>query len=164
MTAWLPKYAESLMYMALVFPMFIFEGKMALLINTYLKTLRKEKVMLNINLISMVLSILLTLITTQLLGNLDLAIVSIVILLAFRSVLAEMYLSKVLCISMLRDIILELTLTVVFIASGWFINSWYTVLAYALVYLMYLVIKKNNLKSTIHNIKSLIKAQEVIET
>ena len=29
--------------MALLFPMGVYEGKMALLINTYLKTLRKEK-------------------------------------------------------------------------------------------------------------------------
>jgi hypothetical protein len=65
MSAWLPQYAESLLYMSLVFPMFIYEGKMALLINTYLKTLRREKVMLKINLVSMTLSVFMTYITTQ---------------------------------------------------------------------------------------------------
>ena len=43
LSAWLPKYVDSLTYMALVFPMCVFEAKIALLINSYLKTLRKEK-------------------------------------------------------------------------------------------------------------------------
>jgi len=46
LSTWLPQYADSLIFMALLFPMCIYEGKMALLINTYLNTLRKERVML----------------------------------------------------------------------------------------------------------------------
>lgn len=77
MEAWLPQYAESLLHMSLVFPMFIYEGKMALLINTYLKTLRREMVMLRINLISMILSLIMTYATTQIFINLDAAIINI---------------------------------------------------------------------------------------
>ena len=40
---WLPQYADSLIYMALLFPMCVFESKLTLLISTYLKALRKEK-------------------------------------------------------------------------------------------------------------------------
>lgn len=90
--AWLPQYAESLLYMALLFPIFIYEGKMSLLINTYLKTLRREKVMLQINIITMLISLILAYIATQVLRNLDITIINIVILLAFRCVLA-VYLS-----------------------------------------------------------------------
>jgi O-antigen/teichoic acid export membrane protein len=158
LSAWLPKYADSLKYMALLFPMCIYEGNMALLINTYLKALRKEKMMLKINFISMALSILFTLITTKILVNLDFAIASIVILLAFRSLLAEAYLSKILQIRLLKDIFLELVLTLTFIVSGWFINSWYTVIIYGSVYLIYLFIKKNDISNTIYNIKSLVKS------
>lgn len=160
MSAWLPQYAESLMYMALVFPMFIYEGKMALLINTYLKALRKEKIMLSINLISLVLSLFVTVITTKMLGNLDLAIGSIVALLAFRSVLSEVFISKILKISMHKDIILELALTLIFILSGWFINSWHMVLVYGMGYIFYIIIKKKDLIRTMSSIKVLIKAKE----
>ena len=93
---------------------------MALLINTYLKTLRKEKLMLKINLISLGLSLILAFITTQMLENLNLAIVTIVILLAFRCALAEIYLSNILGISIYKDINLELALTMIFILTGWF--------------------------------------------
>ncbi len=158
MAAWLPQYAESLLYMALVFPMFIYEGKMALLINTYLKTLRREKVMLRINLISMFMSIVMTYITTQIFVNLDLAILNIVILLAIRSALAESYLAKELNIKVKKDIFLEVLLTLVFILTGWFVNSWMTVLIYGIAYMCYLVIKRKDIIRTIHNIKSLIKS------
>lgn len=154
--AWLPKYSDSLMYMALVFPMCTFEGKMALLVNTYLKTLRKEKLMLRINFISLSLSLMFTFVATILLRNLNLAIVSIVVLLAFRCALAEMYLSKILKITLYKDTILELSMTLIFILSGWFINSWFTVLLYALAYLMYLLIKRKGITKTINNLKQLV--------
>jgi len=157
MATWLPQYAESLLYMALVFPMFIYEGKMALLINTYLKTLRREKVMLRINLISMVTSLAMTYATTQIFENLDISIVTIVILLAMRSALAEVYLSKELKVNVKKDILLELSLTLVFILSGWFINSWITLFIYGIAYLIYLLIKRKDIMVTTRSIKSLMK-------
>lgn len=158
LSAWLPQYSDSLMYMALVFPMSVFEGKMALLISTYLKTLRKEKLLLKINLVSLVLSVMLSFVTTIVLKNLDLAIVSIVIVLAFRCVLAEMFLSKILGIEVFKDITLELTLIFIFILTGWFVNSWLTVLAYAVAYAIYLLIKRKDINGTIKNIKLLMRA------
>jgi O-antigen/teichoic acid export membrane protein len=157
LVVWLPEYADSIVYMALLFPICIFEGKMALLINTYLKTLRKEKLMLKINLISLSISLLLTFITTTVIKNLDLAVFSIVILLVFRCVLAEIYLSKNLGISVYKDIVLELMVTLIFIITGWFINSWLTVFVYMVAYIIYLVLKRKDIISTIKNVKRLIK-------
>lgn len=155
---WLPKYSDSLMYMALVFPICVFEGKMALLINTYLKTLRKEKMMLKINLVALTLSVIITFVNVVLLKNLNLAILSIVFLLAFRCALAEMYLSRVLKISLYKDIILELMMVLIFILTGWFINSWVTVLVYGIAYVIYLVIKRKDISNTIKSVKLLMKA------
>lgn len=156
-SAWLPKYADSLKYMALVFPMCVYEGKMALLINTYLKTLRKEKLMLKINLISLGLSVILTFVNTVILKNLNLAITSIVVLLAFRCILAEMVLSMILKLSLYKDIVLELIMTVIFILTGWFINSKSTVLLYIVAYITYLFIKRKSITKTIKNVKILMK-------
>ena len=49
---WLPQYAESLRYMVILLPICIFDGKMSLLCNTYLKVLRKERQLFYFNLIS----------------------------------------------------------------------------------------------------------------
>ncbi|MFR0819380.1 MAG: lipopolysaccharide biosynthesis protein, partial [Lactococcus lactis] len=54
---WLPAYKDSLRFMGVLFPMVIYEGRMSLLINTYLKTIRKEKYILLANMASLLLTI-----------------------------------------------------------------------------------------------------------
>lgn len=156
---WLPNYEESMKYMALVFPMVIYEGKMSLLINTYLKTLRKEKMLLKINLAALALSIFLTVFGTIIFQNLNFTILSIVFILGFKTVLAEVFLSKILLISLRRDIVFELILTLIFILTAWFINSWFSTGLYGSAYLIYLIIKKKNISSTIYIIKKLIRTE-----
>ena len=157
MVMWLPNYADSLIYLALVFPMFIYEGKMVLLINTYINTLRKENIMFKINIIMMIITAIITYINTQIFNNLDLTVLSIVILLIIRSVIAELYLAKALNIKVLKDIILEILLTTIFILSAWFIDSYITIIIYIVFYIIYLLIKKKDLIITINNIKDLLK-------
>lgn len=156
LSSWLPKYSDSLDYMALLFPMLVFEGKMSLLINTYLKTLRKESLMLKINLLSMVLSICSTVILSVFIKDLNLLIVSIVILLGFRSILAELLLARILGISIYKDTFLELLMVAAFILTGWFIDSWTTVLLYGVVYIMYLSIKRKDIINNVAQMKKLI--------
>lgn len=158
LSGWLPEYAESLNYMAILFPIVIYEGKMSLLINTYLKTLRKEKTILFINVITVSMSALFTLVTTVLLRNLDFAIISIVILLALRSVISEMILSKTINISVLKDILIELGMTSIFIFTAWKLDSFITVLVYGLFYGVYLFVKRTDIKNSAHNLKKLMKA------
>ena len=141
LSAWLPNYADSLTYMAILFPICVYEGKMALLVNTYLKTLRKERLMLNINLISLSLSVVLSFISAAIFNNLNFTVLSIVIVLVFRCVLGEVFVSKIIKISVSKDILLELIMTGVFIISGWYINSWLTTFIYATAYIVYLIIK-----------------------
>lgn len=153
---WLPKYTESLRYMALVFPMCVYEGKVSLLVNTYLKTLRKEKLMLRINLISLCLSVFITFFCTVLIKNLDLAILSILFVLAIRCVIAEIVVSKIINIYLYKNIILEIFMTLVFILSGWFVNSLLGFLFYSIAYLIYLYIKKRDIIKAIKEMKLLI--------
>jgi O-antigen/teichoic acid export membrane protein len=158
MSAWLPQYAESLTYMALIFPLCLYEGKMALLINTYLKTLRKEKLLLIINVVSFVLSLILTGVFAIVLKDLTFSVMSIMILLAFRCVLAELFIARVLNISLNYDIVLELLLTLVFMLTGWVIGSWQGIIIYLAAYIVYVFIKHRDIVETIRKVQSLIKA------
>ncbi len=88
---WLPEYTESLNFMGILFPIVIYEGRMSLLINTYLKTLRKEKTILMVNVITLVLSLLASLFVIFIIGNLNLAVGLILLSLAFRCNLAEFF-------------------------------------------------------------------------
>jgi O-antigen/teichoic acid export membrane protein len=153
LSMWLPEYAETMKYMAFVFPMCVYEGKMSLLINTYLKALRKEKLILSVNVISVVLSMITTLFFTILLKNLTLSVLLIVMLLAFRCVIAEIILSKLININVTKDIILEIVMSSIFIITGWVFNSWIGVGIYLLSYSFFLAIKGKDIATTIRFMK-----------
>ena len=144
---WLPKYADSLLYMALIFPISVFEGKMALLINTYLKAFRMERTILFVNLLSMLLSVLLTIVTTFIFPNLILATLSITFLLFFRCFLAEMLLAKSLEISVALDALIEAIIAVIFIFAAWALPSLGGFLVYLVIYIIYMWIKIGSNKS-----------------
>lgn len=156
LSAWLPQYADSLVYMALLFPICVFESKMSMLIGTYMKTLRKEKWLLMVNVATVSLSVVLTLVTTYWLHNLDLAVASIVVLLAFRCVFAELLLSRVLQIHVIQDIALELALTIIFITASWFIGGVAGLAVYAVAYVVYLVIKRKDVQFAFNTVKRLV--------
>lgn len=159
LTTWLPQFTDSLVYLALLFPMCIYEGKMALLINTYLKTLRKEKLMLSINLISVLLSFVLTVIFILVFKSLNLTIFTIIVLLAFRSTVSEYFLSIILNIHVKKDIILEHSMAVIFIVTSWFLSLWIGAIVYILAYAVYLLIKRKDVLFTIKNLKQFVRAK-----
>lgn len=144
LSIWLPEYSESLRYMAILFPMCVFSSKTSMIIEPYLKALHKEKWLLMINIVTVSLSVITTLITTYWLHNLDLAVASIVFLLAFRCVFAELLLSTVLDVNVKMDIALELALTVIFIVASWFVGGIAGLSIYAVAYLIYLFIKRKD--------------------
>ena len=105
LSVWLPQYAESLRYMALLFPMCVFESKMSMLITTYLKALRKEKTIMIVNIASMLTTLGLTVIMAYALHNLTLTILLLTFALAFRSILGEITLFRILKLSVYRNIV-----------------------------------------------------------
>lgn len=157
LSTWLPQYADSLRYMALLFPICIYESKMSMLINTYLKSFRKEKSMLIINTISLILSLILTILSVFILNNLTWAILSIVFLLGFRCVIGELVLTKIMNILISKDIILETVLTAIFIISSWFINNMFCSIIYTCFYLIYVFIKRKDIKRTILLFKKILR-------
>lgn len=91
---WLPQYSQSLSYLAILLPICIFDGKTQMLNNTYFKVLRKEKTLLKINLFSMAISIISSLISVFVLKDINLVIIGILIAVCMRSILGEIILSK----------------------------------------------------------------------
>jgi len=155
---WLPSYADSLAYMALLFPISIYEGKMGLLINTYLKTLRKEKYIMRVNAVVLMISVIATFFTTVMFKNLNAAILSILIVISLRSIMAEFYLSRILGVEVLRDVLYEVILTVLFVLIGWNIQLNLGFLLYSIAIILYLVVKKKNLKSSFKRIREYIQS------
>lgn len=154
---WLPDYRESLKYMAITFPIIVFEGKVNLLANTYLKALRRERDIFKINLVSALVSILFSFLAIYLLKNLLLAIFGIVLLLGFRSIYSEMVLSKHMAIAIYRDIILECIMVLFFIYIGWNYSYLVGFFLYTILVILYLIVNRNNLKKSADFVMSRIR-------
>jgi O-antigen/teichoic acid export membrane protein len=149
---WLPNYAESFEYMSILFPMCVYECKMSMLINTYLKALRKERQLLWVNLITVILSCVLTYICVYQIGNVRLTMVSIVILFAFRATVSEVILGKYLgaCFNIenIQDILICAFFMVVSSTLPMSISS----IAYLGVYVCYLIQKRAAMKELLEKL------------
>ncbi len=152
-THWLPQYADSLVYIWLLLPICVFELKMSLLILTFLKAMRKERHILGINMVALAVSILLASISVFILKNLELAIITIVVSLAIRATIAEIFLSKELGIKLYKDIGVELSFVAYFMLIGWYISGGGGMLLFLLPYGVYLFIKRHELKASLKIIR-----------
>lgn len=144
LSEWLIEYADKMIYMSIIFPIAVYEGKMALLLNTYFKALRLERAMLGINFIVMLLSIAFTSLAIFVFENLTLVIFSIVILLILRSIIFEYILAKIMTIPFVKDAFFETFVTLCFIYFNFTMDLGYAGLAYAIIFIVYIVLAKRN--------------------
>lgn len=157
---WLPAYSDSLMYMGILFPIVIYEGRMSLLINTYLKSLRKEKTILLVNVITLITSLILSVVVIFVIGNLLLSVGLIIFSLALRCNLAEYFLCKTMDIKFNYRTILETVLTLLFITSNLIFNGSLASLAmYAICYIIYLLIIHRSIITSGKEFINLVKSE-----
>lgn len=155
---WLPSYRQSLIFMGVLFPMVVYEGRMSLLVTTFLKTIRQEKKILYSNIIALSFSVILSIVTVLILNNLILSVGVIMISLILRCIIAENLLEKTLAISKKNNLILELLLTTVFIFSNLFFNSLSSFCIYIILFLGYLVIIRTELINSMKNLIRIIRS------
>lgn len=141
---WLPQYRDGLQYMAVLFPICVYQSKTSLLASTYQKALDQEKWIFIVNVGVLLLSAITTTITVYMCNSLDLAIFSIVVLLILRNLLSEITVWKELKINRIRHVLEELALTIIFICASWFVGGIAGLAIYAVAYLIYLFIKRND--------------------
>lgn len=123
LTLWLPQYIEAIGYFSILFPLSLFEARSSLLINTYLKALRKERAMLWLNGFSVGLSLVVTGITVFWLKNLTLAIMSIIFLQAVRCFVPDLFLQKKMGMKYSYEVLWDIFVTIVFIFGNWTIGG-----------------------------------------
>lgn len=131
---WLPQYEDYLKYMVILFPVCVFESKVGLLVNTYLKDLRQEALMLKINIYAVLLSAVWTIISTVIVHNLDLAVLGIVVACAFRCIVSEHYIQKLLQIKLMKKICIDIILVLTFMISGYLFEGFICTAIYTLTY------------------------------
>ncbi|MDF2792190.1 MAG: hypothetical protein K0S80_5292 [Neobacillus sp.] len=154
---WLPQYSESLRYLSLLLPICVFDAKTELLCNTYLKVLRKEKILLQINLFSLVISLMLSMFFAFVIHSLNFIVVSMVFSIALRNILSEYYLSGIMEIRIWKDISVECCLVIVFTSTTWFLNAEKGFVVYLMLYLFYLFLSKDQINQLMNNAKKMLK-------
>ena len=155
LSVWLPQYAESMRYMAILFPMCIYAAKMTMVVQTYMNVFRLEKKMLQVNVIGVIVAVITTAVSVFWLKNLTLAMLSMVMNQMFRCVYAESVLSKEMNAKCLKDTLYEIALTVLFILASWFVGGWIGVVIYFIGYLVYLLLKHEDVMHLFGQVKRL---------
>ncbi len=151
----LPRYQEGIKYLAILFPMCLFEARMQLVSITYLKVYSKVNAMLVLNIISLAISIVLCSIAVFAFKNLNIAVMAILIAIAIRSILFDIYTEKIIGQHYRLNAIMEILLSIVFSFSAWYIGGWKSMLIYAAILIVYYVLNKNNIKNMIISIKEI---------
>lgn len=150
---WLPQYSEGLRYMAILFPMCIYSAKMTLLVQTYLNVFRLEKSLMRVNIAAVVVAIITTVISVQILHNLTLAMLGIVVNQMIRCEYAERVLLKHMDKKKECTTIIEALVVAVFIYSNWYIKGLPGVMVYAGAYTAYLFVNRNSLSAFVSMLK-----------
>ena len=91
---WLPAYHDSLWYFGVLIPLCIFEGKMAILINPYYKALRKERLLLLLNMGTLFSGIIMFSLCKYMQTDINAFLAILVILSIGRNHFAEYFLTK----------------------------------------------------------------------
>ena len=137
---WLPQYSQSLLYLAILLPICIFDGKTQMLNNTYFKVLREENTLLKINLITAAMSIVFSLVAVFILGNINYIIIGILLSICVRSILGEIILSKQMNLPIhINKLLFCVISSILFIIYNFNFNDYITLTLTTITYIIYLI-------------------------
>ena len=151
---WLPDYYESMIYLAVLMPICIFDGKMNVLCTTYFKVIREEKKLMIINVISLLSSFVLSLIGGYIAQNMEIIVFGMVLTIIVRSVVSETVLSKIMHISISLNTWIEIILSIVFVGCASILDVKVGFFIYCLCYLTYLCVNYRSIRSAISRINT----------
>lgn len=149
---WLPNYTDGLKFMAVLFPICCYSAKMSMLVLTYMKVMRLERKILYVNVISVAFSCLSTLMACVIFKSLTIAMMAMVFNQMFRCIIAELILSKYIGYKPLKDIIIEVVMTAIFILCSWKVGGIKGVCIYAVVYALYAVVYRTSIQAWVNQI------------
>ncbi len=141
LTMWLPQYSVSLDYLGMLLPLCIFDGKNQMINNTYFKVLREEKLLLKVNVIALLISTVLSLISVFILQNIYLVIVSMLIAIAARSIIGELVLYKKMNLkNEIKNTIVILIYSILFIIYNMYLDGIIALVLIIVTFIIYIII------------------------
>jgi O-antigen/teichoic acid export membrane protein len=152
---WLPQYRQSFFYFALLLPICIFDGKMDITCTTFFKVLRRERLLLVINLVMLLLSAVLTWMQVSLFDSLIGVLLSVVGVLILRSILSEMILNREMGLSFPITIVAPIVLSVLFVLSVVLLPALWALAVNCLAYGIGLVVFRKQLQGIVAQLNAM---------
>ena len=153
LSKWLPAYSDAFVYLVLLLPICVFDSKMSITGSTYFNVLRKERVMLALNVGSATLSLVFALFGAYILNSATAVIAGMTAVIMLRSLVAEAYLSKQLRVPYSLLTVLEVSLTAVFVVSTLSLPPIAAFLIYAVCYMSYLYSFRLKTSEVVHSLR-----------
>ena len=154
---WLPQYADMMKFATILMPMMVYQGKFEILSNTFMKNFRMEATLMFINVTTLVLSVVLTGLTVYVVHNISLAIFSIAFVMGFRSVVAEIILSRRIGVKFVSEVIFENVFILGFMLISWNLPLLMSLGIYLVTIFGYLTYKRRDFMRGITILKELSK-------
>lgn len=142
---WLPKYSSHIASMIIILPVLVFEGKMQVLLSTYMKVLRKEKKLLVINVVGLLFSVVFAA-AGVVVDSLTLVVLGMTLSIAIRGYLVEQFLSRHFQLNILKQEIFGLLLPAIFILAFLKLGNLYAFGVYLIIYFIFLLLQRNDLR------------------
>lgn len=156
---WLPEYNESIAFLGVLLPICIWDGKMNLLNNTYYKVLRMEKQLLLINIATLVLNTLFSVIGAYIFDNVNMIAYGLLISITCRSLVSEVLLQKKLCKKFDSSVVIPILSSILYILLNNTLPGWRAFAAYAVIYGGILALMHNAISFSYKDLKQVIKKQ-----
>lgn len=143
LSLWLPQYADSMHFFAILLPVCVFDTKMDLCCATYFKVLREERTLLKVNVATMAGSLVLSMLGVYVIGSLDAVLLGAVACIIGRSLWSEWHLDRRLNVPFSKIAFEEVALTFAFLGLTLLTPSAVAIAGYALLYVAYLVLNRS---------------------
>lgn len=153
LSLWLPQYASSMPYFAMLLPICVFNTKMNICCTTYFKVMRLERLLLGVNVVTLVVSVFIAAMAIWGAGSMEAAIMGTVLCIMGRSLWCERYLNGLLKAEGCAAPIAEAIVTIVFVALALLLDHLVAAMTYAVLYLGYLLLFRKTVRFLLHRLK-----------
>lgn len=149
------QYEQSLVYLPIFLPICTFDGKMQMMCTTFFKSLRKETMLLWINICTLAGSIGLACVGAIIVRNVEFVAYSILVVIALRSVVSELILGHMMENDIRKELIQEVVLVIIFVVLARFFSAAYMFVIYGIIYLLYIAVNHYRVTKILSISKSL---------
>ena len=151
---WLPNYLPSVKYLCYLLPVCILDGKMQLIYSTYFKVIRKEKILMRVNVVSVVICFSLSLVGAYVIDDVIFIVAGINVAMFIRNMISKIYMELDLGNKTLgwviKEIVLEILLIFVFIIVSVVFEN-FSIAWFSLFYLIFLMFNRKTIKRAMVN-------------